>query len=193
MVLQAPMFRIAVGSVAFFLGAAVTIVAARGLERLYEGLQSGGSAAQVITWELLRLATPLVGGAVGSALALSWCGRSREKAAPGARRRRVIAWSAVLLLACYGVTWAFGAPAVITHLTREDVKAYKSALAQGRTEVAQPFPHSSTSMAVPVVPGLVLVYHEMQVAGLWGWGGWVLCAWYPGHVRVLTTRVVWLS
>ncbi len=85
---------------------------------------------------------------------------------------------------------------MITQLTAKDIDAYKSALQSSRLDrpkVSSPYPMTRTFVAIPVAPGVVVAYHEMQVAGLWGWGGFVWAVWWPGYTNVYKTSMRWIS
>lgn len=162
--------RAAVGVFAFILGVLITVAAGRGLLRLYDSLYSGGTPGRVVAWELLCLGIPLLGGWIVARAALHRWGKTARPMSPRVTwARRATVAACVLLLAGYAATWVFGVPAVITELTAKDIDAYKSALQSSRLDrpkVSGPYPMMRTFVAIPVAPGIVVVYQEMQVAGL---------------------------
>jgi hypothetical protein len=97
-----------------------------------------------------------------------------------------------ILIVAYLLTWAFGAPAAQSEVTRFAVAEYKRMQGAGR-DVFPSHPRINFTMAFPVAPGLVLTYHEYQVAGLYGWGGWGLHVWYGFGARQIAGLPVWLS
>jgi hypothetical protein len=105
----------------------------------------------------------------------------------------VLRWVIRLVTVAYLLTWIFGAPQVQSELERLAVEKYKYLEARRHSPELQAYPYIRTSFAIPMCPGLVLSYHEYQVAGLDGWGGWTVYAWYPGHMRKLAARMTWIS
>ena len=92
----------------------------------------------------------------------------------------------------YLLTWAFGVPAVLTAEHAAAVDAYKQEKARD-DRVWNAHPWIRTSAAFPLFPGLVVSYHEYQVAGLNGWGGWQVHIWYWVGVRPLCEMTHWIS
>jgi len=94
-------------------------------------------------------------------------------------------WFERALIVAYVLTVAFGLPAVQTHTNVWAVAEYKRLKASGDSRVWESHPYIATYLAVPVLPGLVLAYHEYQLDGLYGFGGFQLFAWYGVGVREL--------
>jgi len=111
---------------------------------------------------------------------------------PLALWRRIPALVRVGIIAGYIVTWALGVPAVLAQQHAAAVAAYKEERARNN-RVWETHPRICTSIAFPVLPGVVVSYHEYQVAGLNGWGGWQVHAWYVGGVRPILERTHWIS
>ncbi len=101
--------------------------------------------------------------------------------------------AAGLLLALYLATWAFGVPAATTHLISRDLAAYKRAYAGNERIYWECYPRLGASFGVPLLPGIVLVYYESQLGGLWGAGGWYIFAWWALAERPLSFHPRWLS
>jgi hypothetical protein len=98
-----------------------------------------------------------------------------------------------IVVVAYLLTWAFGAPAAESEVTGFAVAEYKRMQASGRDRVFPSHPWIKFTMALPLAPGLVLTYHEYQLAGLYGWGGWGLHIWYGVGARQIAGLPVWLS
>jgi len=98
----------------------------------------------------------------------------------------------IVVFAAYLVTWAFGVPAVLTAEHKTAVDAYKKERARNN-RVWDAHPWIRTAAAFPILPGLVVSFHEYQVAGLDGWGGWQVYVWYWNGVRKVFEQTYWIS
>ena len=99
------------------------------------------------------------------------------------------------LLTGYAITAVFGVPAVQSHLTAEALAAYKAARHDraGSGEVWPVHPVIRTKAAVPLLPGVIVSYHEYQVASLHGWGGWEVHVWFGGAPKSVYRLMAWIS
>jgi hypothetical protein len=97
------------------------------------------------------------------------------------------------LVAGYVLTAALGEPAVQTSSTSWEISEYKRLKATGSSLVWDAHPYLATYAAFPLAPGLILTYHEYQLDGLYGFGGYRLYLWYGGGVRTLAELPMWLS
>jgi hypothetical protein len=97
------------------------------------------------------------------------------------------------LIAAYAVTAVFGVPATLSQQHSWAVAEYNRIRATGSPLAwdAEPYIHSYA--AIPVVPGVVLSYHEYQLAGLYGFGGLELSLWYGIDVKPLYSLALWVS
>jgi hypothetical protein len=64
---------------------------------------------------------------------------------------------------------------------------------QGADEVFPSHPVITLGAAMPVAPGLILTYHEYQVSGLNGFGGWSLYLWDGVGTHEVLTSLIWIS
>ena len=60
-------------------------------------------------------------------------------------------------------------------------------------QVHEIHPSIRFGLAFPLAPGIILVRHEYQLAGLYGWGGWELHAWYIVGTRPIFGMTQWIS
>jgi hypothetical protein len=97
------------------------------------------------------------------------------------------------IVALYLVTWIFGAPQVHSDLASEEIAQYKTLLQRADSGVTGRHPYIASLAAFPVAPGLLLTYHEFQLAGLHGEGAWLLHVWYFTGTRKLLGFPVWMS
>jgi hypothetical protein len=97
------------------------------------------------------------------------------------------------IVAAYAVTAIFGAPAVQSESTRRSVSEYKRLKATGSVRVWDSHPYLRTYASVPIVPGVLVTYHEYQLDGLYGFGGFEVSVWYVAGVLSVAAIPVWLS
>jgi hypothetical protein len=97
-----------------------------------------------------------------------------------------------VVLVPYLITWLLGVPSVLTDFTSAEVAEYKRDKAENN-RVWEVHPVIRFLVAFPVAPALVLTYHEYQVAGLDGEGGWELSLWYGARSRSLWHYRLWVS
>ena len=102
----------------------------------------------------------------------------------------------VVLVTAYILTWAVAVPGVQSENTRWAIEEYKKLYGLdsgvgGRVRGTDP--QIRTFLAVPVLPGVVLSYHEYQLADLYGWRGWDVHFWYGNGVVRLLSMPLWMS
>jgi len=124
-----------------------------------------GSELSMIIYIILCVAVPLIVFYLAARL-IGW----RMNILSG--MRRLPRWFLIVIVIAYIFTWVFGVPAVQTATNADAVEKYKHGKEYGSQRVWDTHPWIRTSAAFPIFPGLVLSYHEYQVAGLYGWGGW---------------------
>jgi hypothetical protein len=139
---------------------------------------------------LALCALPLAGGvAVVRVLRPKWLARAEGRTGPSPWTRIVIRAG----VAAYILTAVFGAPAVQSDQTTWAVTEYKRLKASGSKRVWDAHPYIRTYAAIPVVPGVILSYHEYQLDGLYGFGGFELTLWYAVGTRPIADFPLWLS
>jgi hypothetical protein len=93
----------------------------------------------------------------------------------------------------YLLTGVFGVPAVISQQNAWAVSEYKRLRASGAPTVWDAHPYIWAYGAVPVLPGVVLSYHEYQVGGVYGLGTFELAVWYGVGTKSLGELPIWVS
>jgi hypothetical protein len=106
-------------------------------------------------------------------------------------RTHQITWG--LIAGAYAITAIFGSPAVQSESTRWAVSEYKRVKATGSSRVFEQHPYIWTYAAVPIAPGVIVSYHEYQLDGLYGFGGFDLSIWYVVGAKSLGGIPLWLS
>ena len=144
-----------------------------------------GRPGGVLLFLLLILGVPGAGAA--------WAGRVLSR-----RWRLSWAWQPsrgfrVLALLGYAATAVAGVPAAMTAHDEWAVSEYKRLRAAGAHRVWDSHPYIATYLAVPVLPGFILSYHEYQLAGLYGFGGFDLSVWYGVGTCSVGELPLWVS
>ena len=185
---------------AFLLGAAATYFGAevsRAFWAWNDSPRSVGSyvASTIVSWLLIG-----TGGTVWALLvhrrnaATSTLfpahARPVDRPAPQRFRRSL---GGLLLAAAWLATAVFGSPAVITAITVQDIASYKWFAQQQALPLSAPFPRVNTTVAAPVLPGVILLWHGVQLAGQAGGGGWELWVWYGATPRRIHHWARWYS
>ncbi len=83
----------------------------------------------------------------------------------------------LLIATAYVLTAALSAPMVQSRDTEQAVSEYKQLKATGSRRVFESHPHIWTYATIPVAPGVILSFHEYQLDGLNGFGGFDLSVW----------------
>jgi len=102
----------------------------------------------------------------------------------------VVVWT---LLVGYVLTWMFGAPAVQSRQNTWAVQTYKEIRDRTPHKNSDLLPQVRTVASFPMIPGVLMTYHEYQVANLYGWGGWEVDLWYVAGVKSIFRLPVWFS
>jgi hypothetical protein len=98
----------------------------------------------------------------------------------------------VAMFIAYIATWALAVPAVQNENARWAMEEYARLQGENAKE-REAHPYVGTIFAVPILPAVVLSYHEYHIAQLYAWSGWDIQLWYgTGTVRLFViTR--WIS
>lgn len=149
----------------------------------------------VLAKEVSGMALPIL----GAPLLARWIGRRLTADSPGAgtprTRRHPLRWLWGSVAALYALTWGLGAPAVERALVLEELAEYKKLEPQdsAKRENWRRYPYLRMVICVPLVPGILAIYHEYQIAGLNGWGGWGFHLWYGTGVKEVASSPRWIS
>ena len=145
--------------------------------------------------EVAGMALPIL----GALLFARWIGRRLTADSPGADTARTrghpLRWLWGSFVVLYALTWGLGAPAVQTALVLEELAEYKKLEPQdsAKRENWRRYPYVRMVICVPLVPGILATYHEYQIAGLNGWGGWRFHLWYGTGVKEVASSPRWVS
>ena len=115
--------------------------------------------------------------------------RSRFGGAGPLIRSRTLRW---IIVTSYLLTWMLGVPAVHSSLVSFEISEYKRMRAENN-RVWDAHPRIEFSFDIPVLPFVILSYHEYQLAGLYGWGGWGLHFWSGVGATRIGRMGLWVS
>lgn len=117
----------------------------------------------------------------------------RSQVADRSTARPFRKWVVGAIVAAYMLTAIIGIPATTTQQTTWAVNEYNRLKASGSTRVWDAHPYIRSYIAIPLAPCLILSYHEYQLDGLYGFGGFELTFWYLFGVKSLGSLPLWLS
>ncbi len=110
--------------------------------------------------------------------------------APSKRPPRVLLWA---VMVGYALTAIVGIPAAQSRRDAWAVKEYKQIRASGSKRVWEAHPYIRTYVTIPILPCVILSYHEYQLDGLYGLGSFELAVWYGVGVRAAEVWPLWIS
>ena len=93
----------------------------------------------------------------------------------------------------YVFTVIAGIPAAQNARTDWAVQEYKQIHSQSGRMQSASHPRIKTFVSVPVLPFVIVSYHEYQLAGLYGWGGWDVQVWYIFGAQSIGRFGLWIS
>lgn len=181
--------------VLFFVGFTV------GAILIFSIFESGGpnpSEGEFLLLFLLGRVTPILGGFLCAYLIYrrlvtrspaECTGSYKGRTATLALQKAVI-WT---LIALYLLTWSMGVPSVQSSITKRSVDAYKRMKKEHPEQVWDAHPYIKSYIAFPLLPGIILTYHECQLARLSGYGGWDIHLWYLIGTKRLWSLPSWIS
>ncbi len=97
------------------------------------------------------------------------------------------------ILAGYALTAIVGVPAAQSRRDTWAVEEYKRVRVGAPTPGGDPHPYIRTYIAVPVLPCVILSYHEYQVGWIYGLGTFELAVWYGVGVWSTNFWQLWIS
>jgi hypothetical protein len=90
-------------------------------------------------------------------------------------------------------TAALGVPAVFTSLSARSIAGYKQYAQAKPVLLTSELPRIASSVALPVLPGVIVVAYGAQVAGQAGGGGWFLYLWWGAGLHEVYYLPRWMS
>ena len=93
----------------------------------------------------------------------------------------------------YLLTAFVGIPSIQSHNTKWAVEEYKRINTGENQRVWKTHPYIGTYLAIPILPFIVISYHEYQLDGLYGLGSWDIQLWYFTGVKRITRITLWVS
>jgi hypothetical protein len=132
-----------------------------------------------------------VGGLIFGACLFRWYGRRKGIVWEFGPRTRIVAW---IVLAMYLLTWALGGPMVQTENAQWAVDEWKKICEDpDRGGLHTGFPSMQTYITFPILPFVVVSYHEYRIWRLGAAGGWDIQLWHVTGVKRLYFLPSWRS
>ena len=129
----------------------------------------------------------IVAWLVGCRFSRRW---ARGTDSPPSRLPKALVWA---MVAGYVLTAIIGVPATQSRRDAWAVSEYKRVSAEGSRPAGADYPYIRTYVAIPVLPGVIVSYHEYQLDGLYGLGAFELAVWYGTAVTRVGTFPLWIS
>jgi hypothetical protein len=104
--------------------------------------------------------------------------------------KKPVAYTITIL---YLFTLIAGIPAIQSHNSAWAVETYKDLQSGGDPRVWEAHPKIKSYFSAPILPFVLITYHEYQLSGLYGWGGWDIQLWYILGVKRIARLPLWLS
>lgn len=147
---------------------------------------------------LLGRVTPILGGFLCASLIYRRLVKRYLHAHAGAARsktgkltlRKAVIWT---LIGFYLLTWSMGVPSVQSSINKNSINEYKRMKEEYPDDVGDASPYMKSYIAFPILPGIIMTYHEYQLAYLCGYGGWDIYLWYLFGSKCLWRCPSWLS
>jgi hypothetical protein len=99
----------------------------------------------------------------------------------------------LIIFVAYFASFAFGIPAAQTSRDAWAVSEYKRLKASGSQRVWAVHPYIASYVSFPILPAVIFTYHEYQLDGLYGFGGFDISLWYIFGVKRFCSFPIWLS
>jgi len=139
---------------------------------------------------IVTLLLPVVIGFAVSRTYLRWYERRNDKKTTWIPSNKAF----IVTLVCLYLLTAFsGVPAVQSHNSDWALTEFKKIRGVNNPVVMGPYPTMATYFSLPILPFVVLSYHEYILAGLYGWGGWDIQVWHVSGVKRVVNFTVWIS
>ncbi len=184
----------------FLLGAAATYIGAEVSRAFWAWNDSPGSVGSYVASTIVSWLLMLLGGTGAALLANRYSAATPANLVNAARlSRHSASWRLVRSTTAFVVTAAWlatavvGSPAVITASTARDIASYKWIAQQQALPLSAPFPRINHTVSAPLLPGVLLLWHGVQLAGQAGGGGWELWLWYGATPRLMHSWPRWYS
>jgi hypothetical protein len=133
---------------------------------------------------------PVLLGLLSSRVFVKWYQRRKQIEMIWFPRNKV---TISIVASLYLLTAFAGVPSVQSHNSKWAVEEYKKINTGDNQRVWESHPYISSYFSVPILPLVVMSYHEYQLDGLYGWGGWDIQLWYLFGVKRLFRLPFWVS
>ncbi len=169
--------------VAFFVGMNL-------LFTLTDILQPGQSDLLAIIFFLLTFFVPVVISFFISRLVVRWYERRKGIKVFWLPRNKLVL---SLIISLYLLTVFIGNPIVQSFNNKWAIDEYKRINTGDNVRVWESHPYIKTFVSIPITPFVIMSYHEYQLDGLYGFGGWDIQVWYLAGVKSILILPLWVS
>ena len=171
---------------ASFLVSAILILIGASVTELLPGSLRG---SMIPVYLLIQVGIPAtVAVSLGRRLARRW--RPEAALRPRWHHKTPARWA---LAVCYGLTLAFGVPFVQSEQVDWAISEYKRGHEGTVLHAGPGLPRIRCFAALPLLPGVILTYHEYQVGGVYGLGTFELYGWYGVGSKSFAQFPLWIS
>lgn len=153
-------------------------------------IEPGRSSFKSLLFVLITLFLPMVSSFFSSRTFVKWFEKRKNLKVNWIPKNKIILFLIVFL---YSLTAFIGIPAVQSQNNNWAVEEYKRINTGDNPRVWESHPYIKSFVSVPIIPFFVMSYHEYQLDGLYGWGGWDIQLWYLVGVKRLLSVPFWVS
>ncbi|OGF58645.1 MAG: hypothetical protein A2Y62_20155 [Candidatus Fischerbacteria bacterium RBG_13_37_8] len=100
---------------------------------------------------------------------------------------------AIIVIILFFVTWLIGVPAVYNSQSKWAIEEFNTRINKSKLPAYTIYPTVKTYIAFPVLPFIIVSYHEYVIAPLYGQGGWYIHFWYIKDVVKICEIGLWIS
>ncbi len=155
-----------------------------------ELIEPSNSDLHTYIFLLITSVIPLILSYYASRKIVNWY-MLRKKIFPTISTEKKLTLTFIAIL--YLLTSLFGSPAIQSKNISNEIAIYKSLKAENDPRLSEDHPYIKTYISIPVLPFVVVSFHEYQLSGLYGWGGWSLQIWYVTGVKNIAELPIWRS
>ena len=180
----------AIGIVTFIISFFLCFIVTNLVCAFADFLHPGQSDLLAILFFTLTFFTPIIISFLIARLIIRWYERRQGIKVNWLPRNKLVLSSIISL---YLLTLYIGNPVVQSSNTKWAIDEYKRINTGDNVRVWESHPYIKTFVSIPIAPFVVMSYHEYQLDGLYGFGGWDIQVWYLTGVKRILILPLWVS